>query len=462
MKQQREHWGTRIGFIMATAGSAIGLGSLWRFPYICGMNGGGAFVLLYLLFTFLIGIPIFMAELVIGRASQRSAVKAYDELAPKSTHWKLLGWLNLITSLLILSYYTVVSGWAVNYALMSLNQFFKALTPAQISNVFDVLYVSGDINVFWHLVFIIMTVGVVYGGVRKGIEYWSRILTPALLIILVLMFIYSTTLPGVGQAFKFILYPDFSKITADSILNALGMSFFTLSVGLGIILTYGSYMKPTEDIPRTGLIIGSVTVGVSLMAALMIFPIIFSFGFKPEEGFGLVFKTLPILFAKMPGALVISTVFFILFIFTALTSSISLLEVIAANLIEIFNWTRKKAVIIAGSMAFVLGIPSALSGSGKLFGNWTKLYGVDFFTTINNTTGNWMMPIGGLMTVIFAGWVLKKSFVSEEFLKGTKMGHLLHTWLFCIRYLAPIAVFIVFMETGGFVNINALIHKIFN
>ena len=454
MPQQREHWGTKIGFFMATAGSAIGLGSLWRFPYITGENGGGAFVLLYLIFTFFIGIPIFISELIIGRSSQKSSVKAYTNLAPKSNHWRLLGWLNIATCFLILSYYSVVSGWTVNYALMSLTHFTQGKTPEQIRNIFDILYSSGDINIFWHFVFMLMTIGVVYGGIRKGIEYWSRILTPTLLVLLVGLFIYATTLPGFGQACKFVLYPDFSKLSPNSILDALGMSFFTLSVGLGIILTYGSYMKSSEDIPKTGLLIGIVSVLVSIFAALMIFPIIFTFGGTIQEGPGLVFKTLPVLFAKLPGTLVLSTVFFILFIFTTLTSSISLLEVLVANLIELFNWTRKKAVLIAGSLCFILGIPTALAGSNTLFANWQKMFSSNFFDTINYITASWMMPIGGLLTVIFIGWFLGKKKAYDEFLKGTKLSYLLHIWFFLIRWLAPIAVFLIILQEGGIININ--------
>jgi neurotransmitter:Na+ symporter, NSS family len=460
MTQQREHWGSRIGFIMATAGSAIGLGSLWRFPYITGQNGGGAFVLLYLIFTFAIGIPIFIAELVIGRKSQRSAIKAYTNLAPKSTHWRLLGWVNLLTSFIILSYYSVVAGWTVNYTLMSLNNFTSGKSPDEIRGLFDVLFSSGDISVFWLFIFMLMSVGVVYSGIRKGIEYWSKILTPALLIILICLFIYSTTLSGFPKACKFILYPDFAKLTPKGILEALGMAMFTLSIGLGIILTYGSYMKPSSDIPKTSFIIGTVSVLVSLFSALMIFPIIFTFNFTPEAGPGLVFKTLPVLFAQLPGTLVISTVFFILFVFTALTSSISLLEVLAANLIEVFNWSRKKSVLISGLGAFLLGIPTALSGSGSLFSKWQELYGTDFFTTINYITGSWMMPVSGFLTILFVGWFMEKKVVYQEFLQGTTLTKLLHTWFFMVRWLAPIAILIIILQEGGIINIETIIQKL--
>ncbi len=456
MAKQREHWGSRLGFIMATAGSAIGLGSLWRFPYITGQNGGGAFVLLYLLFTFLIGIPIFLGELIIGRSAQKSSVGAYSALSNDS-QWSMVGWLNILTNFLILSYYSVVSGWSLNYALMSLNNFTLGKTPEQIREVFSILYQSPDINLLWHFIFMLITAGVVYGGVRKGIEYWSKILTPALLVILVGLFIFALFLPGFPDAAKFILYPDFSKLSSNGVLNALGMSFFTLSVGLGILVTYGSYMKPEEDIPKTGFIIGAVSVSVSLFAALMIFPIVFTFGFEPEGGPGLVFKTLPVLFAKMPATLVLSTVFFTLFVFTALTSSISIIEVLVSNLMEIFQWSRKKAVVICATTAFILGIPTALAGSGAMFPNWSKMYNGDFFDTLNYVTGSWMMPLGGLLAAIFIGWRVDRNIAKAEFERGSTLVFLVRGWLFLLKWVAPVGVFIIILQEGGIIDINKLL-----
>jgi NSS family neurotransmitter:Na+ symporter len=456
MKQQREHWGSRLGFIMAAAGSAIGLGSLWRFPYVTGQNGGGVFVLLYLLFTFIIALPVFIAELLMGRGSQKSAVLAFGELSDNSNNWKLLGWFNILTTFLILSYYCVVSGWCLNYMMMSINNFTNGKSPTEIASLFGTLYGSGDINLFWNFIFILLNVGVVYGGIRKGIEHWAKVLTPALLFILIGLFIFSTTLPGFGQAFKFIFLPDFSKVTASSFLNALGMSFFTLSVGLGIIITYGSYMKSTEDMPKTGLIVGSMTVLVSLFSALMIFPIIFSFGFEPQAGAGLVFKTLPILFNKLPGTVVISTIFFLLLVFTALTSSISLFEVLVSNLIEVFTWSRTKAVMISAISVFVMGIPSALTGTGKLFGNWQTLYGKDYFDSLDYLTGSWMLPLAALLTTIFAGWRLDKKFAEEEFLKGTVWKKLFKPWIFFVKWVAPLAIIFVILHEGGIIDINRI------
>lgn len=454
MKQQREHWGSRLGFILAAAGSAIGLGSLWRFPYITGQNGGGFFVVLYLIFTFLIAMPVFIAELLMGRGTQKSAVLALGELSKGNSNWKLLGWFSILTTFLIMSYYCIVSGWCVNYMMMSLNNFTAGKTPNEIASIFGVMYNSGDINLFWNFIFILINVGVVVGGIRKGIEHWARILTPALLFILIGLFIYSTTLPGFSQAFKFIFLPDFTKVSAASFLDALGMAIFTLSVGLGILFTYGSYMKSTEDTPKTAFIIGGMTVLVSLFSAMMIFPIIFSFGFEPQEGAGLVFKTLPILFSQLPGTVVLSTVFFLLLMFTALTSTISLFEVLVSNLMEVLLWTRLKAVLISAASVFVMGIPAALTGSGTLFKNWHALYNKDYFSTLDYLTGSWMLPVAALLTTIFAGWFLDKKFAEEEFMKGATWPKLFKPWIFFVKWVSPIAIIFIILQHGGVIDIN--------
>lgn len=452
MTQQREHWGSKLGFIMATAGSAIGLGSLWRFPYIIGQNGGGAFVLLYVLFTFIIGIPVFIAELVMGRSTQKGVVNAFSHLS-KDSGWKMAGWFNVATNFMILSYYSVVAGWALNYTLMSLNQFTMGKTPEEIKDIFQVVFSSPQSNIFWHAIFMVMTVGVVYRGIRKGIEYWSKILTPALMVILIGFFFFAITLPGFSEAAKFILYPSFDKLTPNSILDALGMSFFTLSIGLGIITTYGSYMQPREDIPKSGFIIATVSVSVSLFAAMIIFPVVFSFGLEPQEGAGLVFQTLPILFAQMPATLILSTIFFILFVFATLTSSISIFEVLVSTLIEKFQWKRNKCVIIAGTAVFLFGIPSALSGSGVMFPEWVKMYGKNFFDTLSYITASWMMPISGLLFAIFVGWIMDKKLSADEYIKGTALVRGLRLWFFLIRWVAPTGILIIILQESGIIKL---------
>lgn len=457
MQKQREHWSSHIGFILAAAGSAIGLGTLWKFPYVTGENGGGLFVLIYIFCTFFIGIPVFVAELILGRKAQRGAVGIFATLSENSTVWKGVGWLGVASSFLIMSFYSVLAGWGLSYVFMSLNEFYKGLTADQVGNVFDLLSSSGDITLFWHLAFTAITVAVVLPGVRHGIEYWSKFMTSGLLVMLLVLCLYSSTLEGFGQAARFIFYPDFSNFKPSGILEALGLSFFTLSLGQGIMLTYGSYMRRTEDIPKTSAIIGTMIILISILAGLMIFPVIFTFGFTPASGPGLVFKTLPLLFSKLPGAILISTTFFVLFVFTALTSAIALIEVVAANFIDLYGWSRKKAVLITGGACFIFGIPSALSGTNLLFANWPKIFGKTFFGTIDNLVSVWLLPIGGLMISMYVGWVLDKSISREEFAAGTKYPWLWRPWIFFMRWICPLAILLILLQQTGIINIDKLI-----
>ncbi len=455
MQKQREHWSSHLGFILVAAGSAIGLGVLWKFPYVTGENGGGLFVLVYIACTLLIGIPVFIGELVIGRKAQRGAVGSFAQLTHNNTFWKSVGWLGVLSSFLIMSYYSVLGGWGMNYILMSLSHFWQDKSIAQVRDTFDILAASGDITLFWHFAFTALTVAVVIPGIRHGIEYWSRFMTSGLFLILVGLMAYSLTLSGAAEGIKFFLYPDFSKLTASGILQALGLSFFTLSLGQGIMITYGSYMRPHDDIPKTGLIVGSMIILISLMVGFMTFPIIFTFGLPPQSGPGLVFKTLPVLFSQLPGSLLISTTFFVLFVFTALTSSIALVEVVVANFIDLFGWTRKKAALIVGSACFIFGIPSALSISGPLFANWPAIYGKTFFKTIDDLVTDWFLPVCGFLTALYIGWFLEKEKAMEEYASGTKLMYLFRPWLFFMKWVAPTAIFLIILSKSG-VNLDTL------
>lgn len=456
--QAREQWGSKLGFILAATGSAVGLGNLWKFPYITGENGGGIFVLIYLVCIALVGIPVFLAEVLIGRATQSSPVVAFDKLSnSSSTNWNFVGWIGVFSGFIILSYYSVVAGWALNYTLMSISHFFETLSPDKISQTFDVLYTSGDINVFWHAVFMLLTVGVVYGGIKGGIEKWSRILMPLLLGILVVLFFYAMTLDGFGRSFKFLFYPDVSKLKPSGVLEALGHAFFTLSLGMGAIITYGSYLSKKEDLVKTSVIIAVLDTAVAIIATLVLFPIIFTFGYEPQAGPGLLFKTLPIIFSQIPGGMILSIIFFLLVVFAALTSGMSLLEVVSANFIDLLGWGRKKAVLIMGSIIFIIGIPSALSGSGAIFKNWEVIYGINFFDTVDYLASNWLLPIGGLLIAVFTGWFMDKRIRESEYMTGTSFGKGYKYWLFLIRYIAPIAVFIIVLQRVGFINIDKIL-----
>lgn len=457
MQQPREHWGSRLGFILAAAGSAIGLGTLWKFPYVTGENGGGLFVLIYIFCIFFIGVPIFIAELLLGRRAQRAAVGIFATLAENSPFWKLAGWLGVASSFFILSFYSVLAGWGLNYVFMSLTQFYVGRTPDQISAIFDTLSSSADITIFWHAAFMVLSMAVVYVGVRQGIEFWSKFMTSGLFILLIGLATYTLTLEGVGEAMRFLFYPDLAKFKPSGVLQALGLSFFTLSLGQGVMLTYGSYMRRTEDIPKTAAIIGFMIIFVALIAGLVIFPIIFTFGFAPQGGPGLVFKTLPVLFAKLPGALILSTLFFVLFVFAALTSAVAMIEVIAANFMDLLGWSRHKAVLVTGISCFLFGIPSALSNSHTLFSNWELIYGKNFFNTLDDIVSLWLLPIGGLMIAIFTGWVLDQEISRAEFSSGTSYKYLWKPWLFFTRWIAPVGIILIILQQANLINIDAIL-----
>lgn len=456
MSKQRENWGSRLGFIMAAAGSAIGLGTLWKFPYITGENGGGAFVLIYALAIIIIGLPVFISELIIGRTSEQGAVLSFATIDTPSTRWKIAGILGVLSSFLIMSYYSVLAGWGMNYAFMSLQRFWVNKTPLEIEDTFDILSQSADITLFWHAIFTCITVYVVYHGIRNGIEYWSKIMTTALLLMVLALFCYNMTLDGFGKAFQFILGCDTSRLKPSSILEAVGLAFFTLSLGQGIMITYGSYMKKSEDIPKTAMIISSMVLIVSIFCALSIFPIVFTAGKPPEGGFGLVFKTMPLLFSSLKGAVIISSTFFLLFVFTALTSAIALVEVVVATLMEVYGWQRKRASIAVGIASALFGLPSALANTGLLFPNWQLLYGKNFLETMDSFVSIWLLPLGGLLIALFTGFKIEKSRLKAEFTSSSSLGFLFPIWYFFIRYLAPIAILVVILHETNVLNIDLL------
>ncbi|CCB88287.1 sodium-dependent transporter [Simkania negevensis] len=454
MSHTREHWGSRLGFILAAVGSAIGLGVLWKFPYTVGNNGGGLFLFTYFICIIAIGIPVLIGELLLGRKSQRAAVGAFATLTEEKPRWKVAGWLGVISSFLIMSYYSVIAGWGMSYILMSLSGFYHNLSSTDMASVFQKLSESGSITVFWHFLFTVITMGIVLSGVRKGIEFWSKIMTRALFAILFCLFLYSMTLEGFGKAAHFIFYPDLARFKFSSVLEALGLAFFTLSLGQGIMISYGSYMRKQENIPQMACVIGFSVIIVAILAALTIFPVIFTFGFQPEQGTGLIFKTLPYLFAQLPGALVVSTIFFTLFVFTALTSAIPFIEVVATNLMELLGWSRKKAVLIVAASTFTFGIPSALSNSHEIFRDWQSIYGINFLDTIDNLVSVWIIPIAGLLTAIYIGWVLKRDIPKNEFPFGKKWHFYFLLWRFFIKWIIPITIFLIILQKSGLVDFD--------
>ncbi len=455
--KNRGSWSSQFGFILAATGSAVGLGNIWKFPYITGENGGGLFVLIYLVSVAAVGIPIMIAEVLLGRAAQSSPVGSFKTLAGENSKWKIIGWIGIIAGFIILSYYSVVAGWCLHYVFVSLSGAFEGKTVAEIGTMFGTLYKSPGTNIFWHLVFIGMTISVVVSGVQKGIEAACRVLMPILLLILIFLFFYAVTLPGFTPAFKYLFYPDIAKLKVSGVLEALGHAFFTLSLGMGAMLTYGSYMKKTQDIPKASFFVSIADTAIALLACLVLFPITFTFAGGPGKGVGLVFQTMPIAFSKMLGGKILAILFFLLLVFAALSSSISLLEVVASYFIDEHAWSRKKAVYLSGAAIFIFGVPSALAGSGVLFGDWVNMFGKNFFDLMDFLASNWLLPLGGFFIALYVGWFLEPQVRKTEFVTGSSWGKLFTTWLLLIKYIAPVAVVVVFLQNVGFIDLNTLL-----
>ncbi len=447
-QQRRSHWGSKLGFILAAAGSAVGLGNIWKFPYVTGQNGGGIFVLVYLASVLLVGIPIMVAEILIGRRGQGSPVTALENIMGQGSPWKLLGWLGTATGFVILSYYAVVAGWALDYLFKSLTGAFWAVGIDEIPTLFDGLYTSATWNVIWLAVFMALTMGVVFGGIKGGIERWNRILMPGLFVLLLVLLVNSFFMKGFGEAMRFIFYPDPARFKGwASILEAVGQGFFSLSLGMGAMLTYGSYLEKDSDILGSAISISFLDTLVAMLAACILFPVIFSFGFEPQAGPGLVFKTLPVIFAQLPAGQLLAVVFFLLLVFAALTSSVSLLEVVSASLMERLSWSRRKAVSMSGATIFLFGIPSALSGS--VLSDLHLVGERSVFDSLDYLASNWSLPLGGIGIALVAGWFMDAKASREEYETGAKQPRTYPFWRQAVRFLSPVAVALVFLKAIG-------------
>ena len=439
---EREKWGSKIGFILAAAGSAIGLGNLWKFPNMTYTNDGGAFVLTYLIAILTIGMPIMIAEIIIGRRTQLSPVGAMKSLGGKK--WSLLGWLGVSTGFIILSYYSVVAGWTLEYVVKSISGAFIDQSPDQVTQQF-VTFVSDPFSqVFWHAVFMGVTIFVVIGGVKGGIERSARILMPILFIIILILVAVSLSTEGAGRAIKFLFRPNFSELSGAGFLEAIGHAFFSLSLGMGAMITYGSYMNKNESIPNAALTVSLLDTAIAILACLIIFPIIMTFDLEPTKSAGILFTTLPVVFMQLPGGTYFSILFFTLVAFAALTSAISLLEVVASYFIDELKWSRKKSTLITGGSIFVFGTFSALSNGAvgwlSNFNFWGRPTTAGFFNTFDYLASNYLLPIGGLFLAIFTGWILSTSLKEDELSSGGKTFFRYNVWNVLIKYFAPIAV----------------------
>ena len=581
---ERAQWKSRIGFVLAAAGSAVGLGNIWKFPYITGENGGGLFVLIYLVCIVLVGLPIMMAEIMIGRASQKQPVGAFEALHGRKTFWTGIGWMGVATGFIILSYYVVVAGWAMDYTLKSVVNFTKPieeeasleadrfiafssmdemrallvdrriktgmkgveaehkrkgkpsswdvyerfetitgeaenspevrrrlltdpeikdavdeveslqtqikiereklrlsaegdvaglseaelfsqaktlkrrlLVYAKVEQAFGSVLTDGWMSLMWATVFMCITMTVVAGGVSAGIERACKVLMPTLFVLICTMVVYGAFQPGFPQAFAFVFRPDPSKLKASGVLEALGHAFFTLSLGMGAMMTYGSYQGTKTGLAQESLMITFLDTLIALLACLMIFPIIFSYGQEASEGPGLVFQSMPLAFAEIgTGGMLLSILFFGLLFFAALTSAISLLEVIASYLIDQKKWSRPRAAITTGTMTLLVAIPTAFSNDENSFlVAWNDSFPMSFFDTMDHLASNWMLPLGGLLIAIYAGWVMPRKAQMAEVTDVPPW--LFQGWVLLIRIVAPALVVIVMLQKVGILDADELL-----
>jgi neurotransmitter:Na+ symporter, NSS family len=439
----RGAWNSRWSFVLATTGSAIGLGNIWKLPYMIGVNGGSAFVLIYVLSILLVGIPLLMTEVMLGRRVQRNPMDAMQSLAKEAnttSAWKYVGAMGMLTGVLILCFYSVIGGWVLSYITTAAINGFTNITAAQSSASFDSLLASPLTLLFWHTIFMVITMSVVARGVSSGLEKANNILIPALFAILFILLGYSMSVGNMQASVDFMFKPDFTKITPIATLSALGHAFFSLSLGMGSVMVYGSYLKREVSISRTSIYIALADTLLGLLVGLAIYSLVFANQLEPNAGPGLIFQTLPIAFGHMPLGNFFGTLFFILVAFAAATSAISLVEPTIAWVVENTNIKRKQAVIALGIVIWFIGISVLLS-----FNIWQDvriIFGLGIFDTLDKLTSTIMLPLGGLLMAIFAGYFMKKHHTQEELDLKSNAYQL---WRIANNIIAPAAICAVFL-----------------
>lgn len=445
---KRDSFSSRMGVLAAAAGSAIGLGNIWRFTYLMGDNGGAAFFIIYLASVILIGLPIMIAEFTIGRNTQKNPIGAFRSLVPKSA-WPLTGWLGIIAAFSVLSFYGVVGGWTLYYLVRSISQSFLQFSPDQYATIFTNYIENPLIPILTQLIFMGLTFAIVVRGIQSGIEKYSKLLMPLLFLIVILIDIVALTMPGASEGLAFIFKPDWSKVDMNVIVMAVGQAFFSLSLGMGTMLTYASYIGKQQDLKKTALQVTVADTLVAVLAGVAIFPAVFSFNIDPTSGPGLVFITLPAVFGKMPFGQIVGPAFFLLLAIAALTSAISILEVLVAYFGEELKWGRKKATIISTVLLTLIGMIASLSN-----GIWNNdaFFGMNFMDFLGAFSSNYCLPIGGFFIAVFVGWRMKPEWSNQELLIGAKSarGNKLILWL--LRTLVPAAIIVVFLSGIGVIG----------
>ncbi len=450
--KERVNFGSKIGAILAAAGSAVGLGNIWRFPYMTGNYGGAAFIVIYLTCIVLLGLPIMIAEFSIGRHSRANTAGAYKVLAPR-TPWKYVGYMGVLAGFLILSFYSVVAGWTLEYTLQALSNGFAGMTDSgEYTQFFNAFSSSTFRPILWMFVFLIMTHVVIELGVKKGIEKSAKIMMPALFVIIVILAVCAITLPGAGKGLEFLFKPDFSKVTPGVFLAAMGQAFFSLSLGLGCLSTYASYFGKETNLSRTATSVGFIDTLVAITAGIIIFPAAFSVGISPDAGPSLLFITLPNVFQLAFGdipllAYIFSLLFYILLALAAFTSTISMHEVVTAFVHEEWKVSRRKAAWMVTAGCTVLGVFSSLS-----FGPWSDfhIFGLNIFDFLDSLTSKIMLPLGGMLISIFTGWYLDRRIVWDEISNEGKLKvPLFKAYIFILKFIAPIAIGLIFINELG-------------
>ncbi|WP_424475560.1 sodium-dependent transporter [Oceanobacillus kimchii] len=445
MDQRKDQWASKLGFILSSAGAAVGLGAIWKFPYMTGMNGGGAFFFIFILFTIIIGLPLLIAEFIIGRGAQKEAISAYQKLAPKSI-FSFIGHWGVIGAFILMSFYSVVGGWVLIYSLLSIPG--MVITDgAQYAELFASITGNPLLTIIGLALFIFINSFVISSGIKNGIEKYSKVLMPLLFIFFIIIVIRSVTFEGAMEGIQFFLQPDFSKLNGENILYALGQAFFSLAVGISVMVTYSSYLDKNVSLGSSAASVSIMNIFVSLLAGLAIFPIVFSFGLEPTEGPGLLFIVLPEAFAQMPFGELFLSLFLLLFLFAILTSSFSMLEIITAAVTEKKNVSRKSVAWIAGILVLVAGIPAALSSN--VLADF-HIFGKTVFDASDFLVSNIMLPAGCLFISIFIGFKMDKQLVRQEFSYGNNLSNgVFQTWYQLMRWVVPFTIIIVFLYSIG-------------
>lgn len=443
MSKPRAQFATRIGVIAASVGSAIGLGNIWRFPYEAGQHGGGAFLLIYILFVFAIGVPIICSEFLIGRSSHSNVLGAFQKLERKGSKWHLISYVGILSSLMILSFYSVVAGWTLEYTIQSVTGGLKDSSPDYLANYFQEFTTQSNRSLMWTIVFLLLNYLIIRKGLKNGIERMSNIMTPLLFVILLVFCVNSLMMPGAADGLKFLFVPDFSKITPKVMLGALGQAFFSLSLGVSTLITYASYFKKDVPLVRSASIVAGLDTLFAIVAGLIIFPALFTYGIEPTEGPKLVFEVLPYIFSQTPGGQIWAAAFFFLLFLASITSTISMSEISISFFCEEWKMTREKASMLNTVIAIVFGSLCALSFGAAA--DW-KIFGMTVFDLFNFTTANLLMPVCGIVFAIFAGWFMDKKLVRSQLTNDeTLKVRTYKSIVFSLRYIAPLAILSIFL-----------------